>query len=100
MILDNLNIHKPKDDRWLKQHPLVKFHFTPNYSSWMNQVEAWFSIFQQKALSGVSFTSPKQVREAIDKFVVAYNWTASPSEGTKAVVHQTGAKQKYTDFCR
>jgi transposase len=71
VILDNSNTHKPKDDRWLKQHPLVKFHFTPTYSSWMNQVEVWFSILQQQALSGVSFTSPRQVREAIDKFVVA-----------------------------
>jgi transposase len=29
VILDNLNTHKPKDDRWLKRHPNVHFHFTP-----------------------------------------------------------------------
>ena len=76
VILDNLNTHKPKDDRWLKQHRLVKFHFTPTYSSWMNQVGIWFSILQQQALRGVSFTSPKQVRGAIDRFVVAYKTRA------------------------
>ena len=28
-VLDNLNTHKPKNDRWLKRHPNVHFHFTP-----------------------------------------------------------------------
>ena len=42
VILDNLNTHKPKNDRWLKTHPNVRFHFIPTYSSWLNQVECWF----------------------------------------------------------
>jgi transposase len=100
VILDNLNTHKPKDDRWLKRHPRVHLHFTPTYSSWLNQVECWFSILGEKALKGVSFTSPKQLREAIDKFVKAYNETASPFEWTKAVVHPTGPKPKYADLCK
>ena len=29
VILDNLNTHKPKHDRWLARHPNVHFHFTP-----------------------------------------------------------------------
>jgi hypothetical protein len=37
VILDNLNTHKPKRDRWLKAHPHVQLHFTPTYSSWLNQ---------------------------------------------------------------
>jgi transposase len=39
VILDNLNTHKPKEDRWLKRHKNVRLHFTPTYSSWLNQVE-------------------------------------------------------------
>jgi transposase len=39
VILDNLNTHKPKNDRWLKRHPHVHFHFTPTKASWLNQVE-------------------------------------------------------------
>ena len=69
VVLDNLNTHKPKDDRWLKRHPKVHFHFTPTYSSWLNQVECWFSILTRQALQGVSFTSPKQLRQAIDAYV-------------------------------
>ena len=39
VILDNLNTHKPKNDRWLRRHPNVHFHFTPTRASWLNQVE-------------------------------------------------------------
>ncbi len=39
VILDNLNTHKPKQDRWLKAHPNIHLHYTPTYSSWLNQVE-------------------------------------------------------------
>ncbi len=56
VILDNLNTHKPKNDRWLKRHPNVRFHFTPTAASWLNQVEIWFSILG-KSLHGASFNS-------------------------------------------
>ena len=39
VILDNLNTHKPRNDRWLRRHPNVHFHFTPTRASWLNQVE-------------------------------------------------------------
>jgi DDE superfamily endonuclease len=39
IVLDNLNTHKPRNDRWLKLHPNVTFHFTPTRASWLNQVE-------------------------------------------------------------
>jgi hypothetical protein len=47
------------------------------------QVECWFSILGQQALKGVSFASPTQLREAIDRFVKAYNKNAAPFEWTK-----------------
>src|SRR5204863_438001 len=59
VILDNLNTHK-KNERWLKTHPKVHFHFIPTRSSWLNQVETWFSILQGQSLSGASFTDIKQ----------------------------------------
>ena len=57
VILDNLNTHKPRNDRWLRRHPNVHFHFTPTRASWLNQVEIWFSILQGQSLHGASFTS-------------------------------------------
>lgn len=99
VILDNLNTHKPSHDRWLKRHPNVHFHFTPTHASWLNQVECWFSILWRGALKGASFTSPRQVRESIDRFVAAYNENAIPFEWTKRTIHPVGFKNKYADLC-
>jgi transposase len=100
VILDNLNTHKPKRDRWLKLHPNVHLHFTPTYSSWLNQIECWFSILSRSALRGASFTSARQLRDAIDAFVKVYNENATPFEWTKAVVHPTSPKRSYSDLCK
>ncbi len=94
VILDNLNTHKPKRDRWLARHPHVHFHFTPNYASWLNQIEIWFSILSGAALRGASFTSPRQLREAIDAYIAAYNAKAEPFHWTKLEVHQKQLKPR------
>ena len=100
VILDNLNTHKPKEDRWLLRHPNVHFHFTPTHASWLNQIEVWFSILWRGALKGVSFTSPRQVRQAIDRFIEAYIQVAHPFEWKKAIVHQGHLKHNYSDLCK
>jgi len=100
VVLDNLNTHKPKDDRWLKRHTNVHFHFIPTYSSWLNQVECWFSILSRQALQGASFTSPRQLRQAIDDFVAVYNPKAAPFEWKKAVVFPSTPKKKYSELCK
>ena len=61
VVLDNLNTHK-KNERWLKKHPRVHFHFTPTRASWLNQIETWFSILQGQSLSGASFTAVSNYR--------------------------------------
>lgn len=88
VVLDNLNTHKPKHDRWLARHPGVHLHYTPTHASWLNQVEIWFSLLSRHALKGASFTSPKQLRAAIDAFIQAHNEQAAPFEWTKTAVHQ------------
>jgi transposase len=100
VILDNLNTHKPKQDRWLAQHPNVQLHFIPTYSSWLNMVEVWFSILSRQALRNLSCTAVNQLRAAIDRFVKAYKDTAVPFEWTKAVVHQSAPKPRYSDLCK
>jgi transposase len=99
VILDNLSTHKPKEDRWLARHPNVHFHFTPTHASWLNQIEIWFSILWRYALRGASFTSPRQVRQAIDRFIEAYSQTAHPFEWKKAAVTQKQLKNTYADLC-
>lgn len=92
VVLDNLNTHKPKNDRWLKRHPNVRFHFTPTRASWLNQVEIWFSILEKKSLHGASFTSVKQLRQHIDAFIAAYNNNPKPFVWTKRKVYQRRVK--------
>src|SRR5881296_3273710 len=44
IVLDNLSTHKTRRvQQFLGDHPKVHLHFTPTYSSWLNQVENWFS---------------------------------------------------------
>lgn len=99
VILDNLNTHKPKHDRWLARHPNVHFHYTPTHASWLNQVECWFSILWRQALRGLSANSPRDVRKAIDAFIDAYSKDAHPFEWTKQVVHPGQLKHRYADLC-
>ena len=99
VILDNLNTHKPKRDRWLAQHANVHFHYTPTYSSWLNLVESWFSILSRQALRNLSCTEARQLRGAIDRFVKAYEETATPFEWTKEVVYASAPKKRYSDLC-
>jgi len=98
VILDNLNTHKPKHDRWLARHKNVHFHFTPTHASWLNQVEVWFSILSSNALAGASFTSPRQVREQIDAFIAAYNQDAHPFAWTKQVVFSKHPRSTYANL--
>jgi transposase len=99
VILDNLNTHKPKYDRWLAKHPLVHFHYTPTHASWLNQVECWFSILWRQTLRGLSATSVRAIRKAIDAFIHAYSKGAHPFEWTKSVVHPGQLKRTYADLC-
>ena len=93
VIIDNLNTHK-KNERWLKKHPNVHFHFTPTRSSWLNQVEIWFSILQSQSLNGASFTAVEQLQEHINAFIAAYNETAEPFAWTKKKVYQRPFKNR------
>jgi transposase len=98
VVVDNLNTHKPKHDRWLAQHRTVYLHFTPTHASWLNQIECWFSILSRRALRGASFTSPQQVREAIDRFIAAYNATATPFEWTKREIRNVHPHSSYANL--
>jgi len=100
VVLDNLNTHKPKNDRWLAQHPNVHFHYTPTHASWLNQVEVWFSILTRQTLRGASLKSVRQLRDAIDAFIKAYNQSAAPFEWTKVSLRAKRLEHKYANLCK
>src|SRR6266446_8317362 len=62
VIADNLSAHKTKKVfAFLEAHPAVRIHYTPTYSSWLNQVEIWFSKIQRDVISRGVFTSVKDL---------------------------------------
>jgi putative transposase len=85
LIVDNYSTHKHAKVRtWLAQRPRYHIHYTPTYSSWLNQVERWFALISQRAIRRGSFRSVKELVEKIDAFVRHYNrshrpfvWTAT-----------------------
>lgn len=99
VILDNLNTHKKKNGTWLSRHKNVHFHYTPTNASWLNQIETWFSILTIRVIRNGSFTSPKQIREAIDRYTGVYNEDCAPFEWTKEKVEQVPLKKSYADLC-
>jgi putative transposase len=62
LIVDNYCTHKHAKVRsWLAQRPRFHVHYTPTYSSWLNQVERWFGIITQRAIRRGSFSSVKEL---------------------------------------
>src|SRR5258707_9353235 len=58
IILDNLSAHETQAVRdFLEAHPRVRLHFTPTYSSWLNQVEIWFAKIEREVIARGIFTS-------------------------------------------
>jgi transposase len=92
VILDNLSTHKPKRDLWLARHPNVHFHYTPTHTSWLNQIEIWFSILAGQSLKGASFVSVAELVAHIESFIKSYNEDARPFVWTKSAVHQKRLK--------
>jgi transposase len=79
IVLDNLSAHKTKAvEQFLAEHPKVHFHFTPTYSSWLNQVELWFAKIQRDLLARGIFTSLADLARKIRKYIRAYAKVARP----------------------
>lgn len=79
LIIDNYCTHKHAKVRaWLAQRPRFHVHYTPTYSSWLNQVERWLGLITQQAIRRGSFKSVKDLVAKIDNFVQHYNDKAAP----------------------
>lgn len=85
LIADNYATHKhPRVKAWLARHPRYRIHFTPTYSSWLNQIERWFALITQQAIRRGSFRNVRELVGKIDAYVAHYNahkrpfaWTAT-----------------------
>ena len=98
LIVDNYCTGKhTKVKRWLSKRPRYHVHYTPTYASWLNQVEIWFNIITQKAITRGSFRSVKELIDRIQTFINNYNKTSKPFVLTGTA---ESILQKVQRFCK
>ena len=74
VIADNLSTHKTEQvAMFLAAHPSVHLHFTPTYSSWLNQVELWFGKIERDVIARGVFTSVTDLRRKLMRYIRQYN---------------------------
>ena len=79
VIADNLSAHKTKRvDGFLIAHPNVHLHFTPTYSSWLNQVELWFAKIERDVIARGVFTSVPDLKRKLLRYIRQYNKQPKP----------------------
>ncbi len=54
----------------------IRFVYTPKHSSWLNQIEIWFSILVRRLLARASWVSVAQLRQGILAFIAYSNRTS------------------------
>jgi len=83
VVADNLSAHKTERvEVFLKEHPQVKMHYTPTYSSWLNQVECWFSKIERDVIARGVFSSVKDLSKKLMRYIRLYNRQAKPIKWT------------------
>jgi transposase len=84
IVLDNYGTHKHPDVKlWLERHPRIHLHFTPTGASWLNMVEIFFAIITRQAIRRGTFTSVRQLTQAISRYIKAWNERCEPFAWTK-----------------
>jgi len=84
LICDNYSTHKsPTITTWLAAHPRFHMHFTPTYSSWLNQVERWFGLLTDKKLRRGAHKSVQALERDIRDWITNWNDNPKPFAWTK-----------------
>src|SRR6476646_6261383 len=86
LICDNYGTHKtPAVKTWLAAHPRFQMHFTPTYSSWLNQVERLFAFVEDDLLRRSHHTASSNWRPTSAAGSRTGTLTRSPSSGPSAL---------------
>jgi len=84
LVCDNYGTHKgPAIVKWLQAHPRFHVHYTPTYSSWLNQVERWFAYLTEDLLRRGDHRSVQALEKDIRDWVKAWNENPKPFIWTK-----------------
>src|SRR5436190_10089182 len=96
LIADNSSTHSiPAVQAWLAAHPRVHLHFTPTGASWLNLVEAWFSILTRKSVRRGSFDTVRALIRHIEHYIAHWNehptpfvWTKEPADVIRKAIRR------------
>jgi transposase/transcriptional regulator with XRE-family HTH domain len=92
LICDNYGTHKhPSIKKWLAAHPRFHMHFTPTYSSWLNQVERFFAYVTADLLQRSDHRSVQALEADIRRWVKAWNDDPKPFVWTKTAEQILGS---------
>ncbi|WP_026533703.1 IS630 family transposase, partial [Arthrobacter sp. H14] len=84
VVCDNYSTHKhPSVKNWLEKHPRFHMHFTPTYSSWINQVERVFAEVTRDLLQRSDHRSVQALEKDLRSWVKAWNVDPQPFIWTK-----------------
>jgi transposase len=84
LVCDNYGTHKaPTVQTWLANHPRFHMHYTPTYSSWINQVERWFAELTRQLIERGDHRSVHALERDIRTWVTAWNENPKPFVWTK-----------------
>ena len=53
----------------------IRFVYVPKHSSWLNQIECWFSILMRRKLKRGNFVSTDDLKQQILDFIAYFNCT-------------------------
>ncbi len=74
VIAHNLSAHNTKRaQRFLNEHPTVRLHFTPRYSSWLNQVVLSFARISPDVITRGVFSSVADLKNKLMRYLGEYN---------------------------
>ena len=92
VICDNYRTHKhPIVMTWLHNHPRFTMHFTPTYSSWLNQVERLFAYVTADLLRRSDHRSVQALEKDLREWVKAWNADPKPFVWTKTAEQILGS---------
>jgi transposase len=84
IVVDNYAAHKhPRVRAWLDRNRRITLHFTPTSGSWLNMVEIFFGIITRQAIRRGSYTSVRDLTDAIRRFIDGWNERCQPFVWTK-----------------
>ena len=98
LVSDNYGTHKsPAIRRWLDQHPRFHVHYTPTYSSWINQVERWFAYLTDDLLRRSDHRSVQALEKDIRSWVAECNENPSRSSGRTPLRRSSPSSADFSD---